>query len=489
MLPGVVLLLLAPLSAQEHPSRNLADAARSIQPELGADVLIRLVESKKISEVPQRIKLLEDAFALAAAARYPLRLRGIASWTDNREWALDRGLALGLSATSLRVRVVKAMLPLDPPRARRLFDTITVQLAPLSCKDTYDYDLHDYFEAVDAILTSGFTPAERKKEADMVWFGDKIRSISSPYQLEEVALILENERWPKRQLEFLISGFSLIMKQMTADPLSLQRKMNYGLQQRMFNLSRVLLKHEIPTLPLLDAYRTLLVRAMRGTRCVPPKRPSSDSYTEMVKLFNSDMRKLAPVGSEPIAPITTEESQPVATEESGQVHDYWKTDQTIALMAGQRRLRFGTPEQQAANEKIPQRVRGTLNFLTADQRRENEWETALREFLNEVDRWNRDHKEQDADHFHQLVMVYQHIHWLTPPGDLRRQILERLVTTLKTSPVAVTSPPEWYAELDRLLRSSELNPEERRQVREEVKRSGDAAMVLYADLMEYTVGN
>src|SRR5262249_43865163 len=152
-------------------------------------------------------------------------------------------------------------------------------------------------------------------------------------------------------------------------------------------------------------------------------------------------------GVDPAAAIEDEETRPTATEEAGRPYIYWESKETKAIMVGQKRLRFGTPEQAAVNEKLPRRSPGLTNFLTNEQRQEKEWESGLRDFLNELDRWHRDHEELETDHFHQLVMTYRHLHSLAPPGDLRDLILGRLISALKSSPVETLSPPEWFVEL------------------------------------------
>ncbi|MBL8230369.1 MAG: hypothetical protein JNL98_17905 [Bryobacterales bacterium] len=478
-----------PLSGQpEKPEmpehiRKLADAALAAPPELAADVLIRLAESKQISSKALKLDLLERAFALAGAARYPLRLRGTAPWTDNREWALGSGLDRGLSTLGLRVRVLKEMIPLDGARARLLFGDIRVPPVALECKATLVPYPSEHYDLIPGILANSFTAEERKKEAHVAWFSDQIRAANSVAHLEVMATQLLQDRWQKRQLETLLSAYASTMKQMEVDPRSSRFWLGFSLQQRMFELTRHLMKSDIPPLPLLDAYRSLLVRGMSGRRCVAEGQ-TDDSFETLRTTFNGALRNLVPQGVDSIREITAEESKPVATEAAGKAHDYWKTELSRPLLMGVKRLRFGTPEEQKVLQSVPQKKPGETNWLSIEQRLEPRWEEALRAFLVELERWEKDSNELEADHFHQLMMVYHPLLELTPSSDLRRMVLGSAISVLKTSSLQTTSPPDWYFQLWRLLAPYGGTDEERRARREEVRRSGDALMALYAELEE-----
>lgn len=463
--------------------RKVADSALAAPPELAADILIRLAGSRQVTSKQAKLELLERAFALAGSARYPVGLRSSASWTDNREWALAEGLRFGLSANSLRIRVLKEMAPLDGQRARLHFAETHPPAIALTCKDTLIPLTASHYALLPMILAQGFTAEERKKDADLAWIADQIRAMNSPMQLEEMVRLLIDQTWSRDRMEFLLTAYSGVMKQMEADARTSSFALNFGLQQRMFELTRKLLQMEISPLPLLDAYRTLLVRTMRGTRCVRQAR-SSDPYEELRKMFNNSLRKLMPQGLDLLAEITKEDARPTGEEPAGTAKDFWTTELSKPLLAGLRRLRFGTEEQQAVLQKEPQRKPGEANWLSVDQRRAPEWEDALRALLLEVERWKKDPSETEADHFHQLMMIHHTLLEITPAGDLRGEVLAAAISTLKTSSLETTSPPDWYFQFRRLLLPRDGGEEERRARREEVRRAGDAVMTVYADLEE-----
>src|SRR5258708_14433586 len=78
-----------------EPYLSLADSARAAPPELAADALIRIAAAPKLL-APLRIELLDEAFQIAGAATFPIRLNNTGLHTDTREWAVTEALALRL---------------------------------------------------------------------------------------------------------------------------------------------------------------------------------------------------------------------------------------------------------------------------------------------------------------------------------------------------------------------------------------------------------
>ncbi len=101
---------------------SIVGMAAGIPAEFGADVLIRLAQSNKITQRSLKIKLLTRAFYLAESAQQPVRRAALAgTLVDTRSGYLDRAFDLALDTLSLQSRTVGAMVPLDPQNARKLF--------------------------------------------------------------------------------------------------------------------------------------------------------------------------------------------------------------------------------------------------------------------------------------------------------------------------------------------------------------------------------
>jgi hypothetical protein len=145
-------------------------------------------------------------------------------------------------------------------------------------------------------------------------------------------------------------------------------------------------------------------------------------------------------------------------------------------------LRFGTPEQQAENDKKEPRPDRRQQFLTVEQRSTLSWQTEAREYLNEVESWNKDHDETEENYFHEVCFIYTPLLELVPPGELWENVLASYISFLKLSVVEKDSPPEWYLEVSRLIRLDEADSAAQESVWQAMKSKGDIVMSMYVDL-------
>src|SRR5262249_42213246 len=136
---GLLLLPLFQAQAVAPPSKRppellaLTDQARGLPPEFCADVLLGLVATGRVQESKWKRELIEEAFRAGAHAQLPYRRRG-GIHTDTRQsheaWEND------LEALTLQSRAVNAMIPIDPLRARAMFDDIAFpELPNPDCKE------------------------------------------------------------------------------------------------------------------------------------------------------------------------------------------------------------------------------------------------------------------------------------------------------------------------------------------------------------------
>ncbi len=64
-----------------EPFHSIADLAAAAPPEFAADALLRIVESGKLADKNARRELVEQAFQLAASAKFPVRMEGLPGTT------------------------------------------------------------------------------------------------------------------------------------------------------------------------------------------------------------------------------------------------------------------------------------------------------------------------------------------------------------------------------------------------------------------------
>jgi hypothetical protein len=183
-----------------------------------------------------------------------------------------------------------------------------------------------------------------------------------------------------------------------------------------------------------------------------------------------------------IKPLRQEELKAKRIEGGAVFSEFWARRVDV-LLDGVKRLRFGiTEEQRGAVGARGLRSDGRAAFLTLEERRDPQWEIALRDFLTVVETKTRDWDESEALHFHKVSFTYIPLIDLAPPGELQDTIVRSFVGFLRRSPVERNSPPEWFMEFTRLVLHGDGTQQGRNRILEEIGRTGDSVMNLYLEL-------
>src|ERR1700733_7616543 len=219
-----VLLLIPALSFAAPPKlaepfRAIADLAGGAPPEFAADALLRLVESGKLADQNARRALVEQAFQLAASAKFQVRMEGLSgTTTDTASGSLNQAYGLKLDVLSLQSRAVRDMLPLDPSKARDLFgQMVKPTLAPLSCDDALVYEPSEFYRALSAVVNGGFAPKEKAKEEHINLLLESLSQTTSPSQLAPLARAVENTGVTAVQQQILWVRFNGLLESMQPD--------------------------------------------------------------------------------------------------------------------------------------------------------------------------------------------------------------------------------------------------------------------------------
>ena len=258
--------------------------------------------------------------------------------------------------------------------------------------------------------------------------------------------------------------------------------MNFGFAQEVVNLSKALQAAGVSTLPLADAFRTYLTKHLQGELCAETADPEGNAIMRQMTdtFFNGAL--LPSTGAKELAPIVLAELKPRSVGERATMTDAWQQGRSREIMAMYKALRFGTKEQQDEYNKREPRKDNMAHFLPVEQRRTPAWETKVWEFLNELDRWNKNHTEPEPDFFHQLSMQYGALMDIVPPGPLLNTVFQTYIAFLKSSPMERESPPEWLVPVRRLFEITDAPPAHQEWVRSEIRKNGSLTMSLYAEL-------
>lgn len=481
----LVLLTSSLLAERPKPAREveiLLGSAPAAPPELAADILLRLADGSWIPSKEQRLETIEQAFEMAAHAKYSSQESaavGAATNSDSGPGIRDSALRPGLSSLSLRCRAVRLALPIDKPKARELFERIRLGPFPKpGCKDALVPDVAEYYQTLREVALNTFTAKERSEERHLDLVEGAVRRATIPRQIRPIALLLGDFPMPAERFGAMSVVLSDVIEQMDAGPRAFEENaLSAG--QSVMNLARLAAKQTRQTLPLPRAFRSYLVRHLSAPRCAEAaeKYPAEAMKQLVEETFNRQM--LTEMKIDSVEPIDIEKLKPESLGGAAEFETFWMNDRSRQIMANYKNLRFGTKEQQAEYNKRSPRQDGLAHFLPEETRRSPEWEARAREHMQDLDKWRRNHSDSETAFFHQMCFQYSAMLAIVPPGPLHQSVIEEYVAAVKASPVERESPPEWLLHVARLLKSSA-------EASEEIRKNGSPAMSLYADLARLT---
>jgi hypothetical protein len=401
----VLVLLLAGLLNAETPKLpepylSIAGLAYGAPPEIAADALLRMAEYGKLADRDLRRDLIEQAFRLAASAKFSVRLQGLpGSTTDTRSGSLSQSYGLKLDTLSLQSRAVRDLLPLDQSKARELFQDIArPTLAQLACDDALVYEVSDYYQTLGAVASAGFTPKERAKEEHVSFLLDYLSQAAAP-ALAPLASVIQGAGVTPQQREILWARFNGLLENLQPD-------------DRSYSAS-------LAALSRLSA---------------PEMQASLERFRQKSHGCESD--SVAPNGAKNTPQSKTATGTP-------KLERYWQSPAAQQLLQAGQKLRFG-----------PQR-----NLLTDAERAAPQWQQQLADYLGQLSAWTPDQEKSEADYYHQKCAVYQSLVELIPPGPQHDKLLEDYIDFISNSNLYRQSPSEWFlGPLDLLERVQSGSP-------------------------------
>ncbi len=480
----LALLLLAPAllpAASQLPKeiRSLVDAAPIAPPELAADILIRLAVSGRVTDPAWKLELLDRAFHMADAAKYPMAISSAVARARNTD--SDAGVRLialraDLDALSLRSRAVSGTLSLDHKKAIELFRQIPVARFPVhTCDDPMTESAGIFFQTLGQLVEQAFTPQERAKGKHLDFAEEYLGGLTSPAQLEPAIRMIAAQKLPPDDIARLAGGLAASIQQLNTDDRAFTATAPVLIDELLSFAEELRLDGRSPQ-GLLASFRAYLVRHLQAARCAE----STGTGGPLAATFNQALAPLAGEGA--VAPITSDETKPSSVGEAAKVYEFWSKPAARKVMADYKLLRFGTEEQQSLNN-AKRRADSMDSFLTPEQRSTPEWQAAAQEFLSRLEEWKQDNDDPPESYFHEVCFMYSGLLDIAPPSSLREHVLQSYIDFLKNSEVGHGSPPEWYLEVSRLMKgATDASAGDISHVQNEMRARGDPAIVLLVDV-------
>jgi hypothetical protein len=445
----------------------LADRAAGAPPEFSADILLKLAGHPDVHDKAWRIRVIEDAFAIAANAQNPYKRVG-SSNTDTLD--ARQSWDHGLDALSLQCRAVESMLGVDPKQARDLFDRITLRQLPRpECREALSPDISGYYKTLTLILGGAYSAAERAKGRDIEALESQIQLAGAPSQIAPLARVILTAPVNTTERQRLLSALAVALPRLSTSDRQF-RACEYDLSNVSYEIQR-----QAPAALAVwaPAMREFLVRQYRIPRC-GDHHDSKDGLPETASEFNAFLEKLkseqASV-SNTVKPITKDEARPSEVADSMQVVMFWQSDAARKILSALKWLTHG-------NRDLPDSQR----FWTDAERATTEWEARRLELLKLLDDWNEG-SEDAAALYHMKASAYSLLAKLTPEGKARDNALTIFLSFLDQNYSQIENHSEWFTEFALFRDQMHYRKEDSRMLNP-MKQASSPVIPLYAGWLE-----
>jgi hypothetical protein len=448
---------------------SIVDLATGVPPEFGADSLLRLAESGKIADPALKLSFVEKAFYLSESVQQPVKLAAMpGALVDTRSGYIAHAFRLNLDKLSLQSRAVVDVLPLDHAKGEKLFEQIRFPtLKPLSCDEPLIYDPSSYYDALASVLERGVTIRANNERRIMTLLQPAVTQISSHTQVSPVAKTLMSLNLTSEQLVDMTTFFAGSLDQLQGDERSFAVvATKYSAFGALARLVSKLNGAGLPSANLVQVLRQYVIRNLQATRCVDIDPAEKTALPRAAMDFN-ELFGTALISAS-LHPITSSDIQNYKLGPAAQFQPYWQTSPAKELLAGIKKLRFGTGET-----PVPM-----------SERKTNSWNTQLSDFLAELESWKPTSREDAEDFFHEKCVLYMGLIDLIPPGPSQLNVIRSYVTFLELNSIEGTNRIEWYWHVENLLEQlpADRDNKTRMQVLEAFRNSRDLTLNLYEQI-------
>jgi hypothetical protein len=447
----VLSLLLLPAFCH---AASVSDLARSLPAEFAADSLIRIAALEQTPKT-EKIDLLRQAFETAAGAQRPVKVRPALINGGGSAAFLNRAALQDLDALTLRLRAIDALLPLEPSKARELFQQLPpLDLPAATCAQNRAYDVTLYYRVLGSVA----------QQAPPGFVDRYMAAVTSPAEAGPAARVLTQAALSGAAFRTAVTAFAGALRKIGPDDRSFTMSAAATGRdiQALLDLCRT---HQVPTALVLDAYRAYLVAHVAGERCADDALTQGNSAsataefgtadagsTEAVRFYNEKLRAV------PAKAIERYETYPAKAEIFAAATPSCDDAACQAVRDGYRGLLFNPVG---------------LAYGTAD-RAKQDWRDQLPALLDQLSQWKDSESADPVAAYAAKCGFYTELAGMVVVPEDRDAIYRAMVDFLKRSNLRASHRVEWFLPVNVLIA--------RRILLDELAASSDPVIALYAQL-------
>lgn len=442
------LVILGHGSAQKRPIPQFA-FLDGLPVDSQVDLRLQALEARAVKDAVEAEEMLTAVWEAAGrlAARFPISYIG-----DPRRDVRERALALAarrrLDELSVRLRVVKLLLPRRPAEALARFEQIPSPQPPLaSCAQTLAPELGEYYATASAVFNQAFTASQVSKGEH---FNFLLRLAAGVFHWRAAGPLMKHLdllNLPTALRQELASSLGVRMPMLSGAP------RDFLLANTVDNLASQFeswATGPLPAAALVDGYRRSLEMQLHGSLCAS----DSEAWTSLVQNYNEKLR--------PFASQTSNVD--------------WELRNAKLVHADPPPLLPETTQFEGVLRSLLVKVSGSsLLGKHAEVVDPAAWELGASTFLARLADWkpySNPDAQQRAAVFLRQDMFYHYIVTLLPDGPLLHRAVDRYASLLENDALQKESPMEWLVPVQRLIRMTRSPDAEAKQEIADLQKQG-----------------
>ena len=414
------------------PERNreivaLLNDARLAAPELTVDTLLKVVESKKVTDPIWRREIIDEALRTIDDVQYPMPMRpayGGRVEANNKlqgtqDFLLVFAHAAKLDRLSFQGRVITLLLETDREQAKQMIFQMggDFGLKPRSCEDALTYSPDGIYTVVGKVAKAVFTEQQIAEGQRALFVAPWIENIESPRQIYPALDLVQQMQGSAAERQILFNAVSRAINRDFKD----DRSFTYAWEAITARTGKLIDGESDPLKSeLKSAFRGMLLKNLRGTRCKDNEIKKEEPLPDYIEAAN----KLFPEKAITIEDLNT-------TEYSGTA----KLTNILKKSSAARKFReemMGVRDTQIVDGKA-------VNHDVTDVA----WAGRVNEFIDRALSFEGSDNETESEMlFLKAALVGGMIDGIGP-GDLRKSIVRKYLRLVVGSRLQKTSFIEW----------------------------------------------
>jgi hypothetical protein len=271
----------------------LLNDARLAAPELAVDTLLKVVETKKVTDPVWRKEIIDEALRTIDEVQYAMPMRPAYGGKVERnnelnsteEYVRVAGYGAKLDRLSFKGRVITLLLETDKPRAKQMIFQMggDLKLKPRTCEDALVYGPEGIYDVVGKVARAVFTDQQVQEGQRALFVAPWIENIETPRQIYAALSLVQQMQGSPAERQILFNAASRAIDRNFKD----DRSFTYSWEAIASRVGKLTEGEPDPhKSDISNSFRGMLLKNLRGPRCKDNEIKKNEPLPDYIEAVN-----------------------------------------------------------------------------------------------------------------------------------------------------------------------------------------------------------